>query len=388
MRFAGQFRGFCRGALAGCLLGACSFAGGAPGSDDGVRGIDAPTCAWLFTPKHVADPCALASSEQAVLNDAVINGDDPGFDTITNADEIETAQWVVGSLEINGTVQVVGARPLQIVSLSTISIVGVLEVGGALVTNAAGANDPVLCADGAGSPGEDDNNGAAGGGGGGFGQPGARGENGDVDEGDSIGGDGGESASVSFRGGCPGGRGGDADAGTGGAGGRGGGAVHLVARQAITLADDAFISAGGGGGAPGVNRSDAAGGGGGSGGYVGIEAMTIELGDTSFIGSNGGGGGGGTSTSDNGETAGAAGNPSAIPAAGGDGARSNGDDGGGDGGDGGAIGAPALEPDSNPVGASGGGGGGVGIIVVGTSGAAPNLARFSPSFTSFDLQLR
>jgi hypothetical protein len=158
-----------------------------------------------------------------------------------------------------------------------------------------------------------------------------------------------------LRGGCPGQ---DGINGTFGIGGKGGGAVYLIANTAIVISG--AINASGEGGRPGVTGS-AGGGGGGSGGMIGLDAPTINNSGVVYANGASGGEGGGVATAGiiGPEPTGTTPSP---PAGGG---TTN----GGDGGTGSGAGATAGGPGSNGAGGGnpgggGGGGGGIGVIKV------------------------
>jgi hypothetical protein len=167
-------------------------------------------------------------------------------------------------------------------------------------------------------------------------------------------------------------------------GGAGGGALRLVAHDAITVTGSVGANGAGGAGAP--LNSACGGGGGGSGGYVAFEAPTVMLGANAKVTANGGGGGGG-----GGNTLGDAGNDGADgkfdvqPAPGGGTSNDS------CGQPGGASSAGTELAGSNgPVptgctggasrsGGGGGGGGGAGFLFVASPGyTAAATAKISP----------
>lgn len=286
---------------------------------------------------------------------------------------------------------VVGSRPLIIVSLQDLVIDGVILASGNLSDlGAAVANGPgvdlALCGTGIGADGVVDNTAFTGGGGGGFGAVGGIGAG--LPAGGTVAGgtDNGTATIVPLRGGCPGGLGGGP---RGGAAGGGGGAIQLVAAGNLSVGALGQINvAGGGGRGGGVQGAGAisasGGGGGGSGGAVLLEAgLGVTLAAGSVVTSAGGGGGGGAyaeaSATDggNGGTAGAgAGGPggvSGMDSGGAGGAGGSLDPGPGTGGSAGTLGGAA---------GGGGGGGGIGRIVVRSPSNSLGGTAFPPAVDS------
>jgi hypothetical protein len=244
-----------------------------------------------------------------------------------------------------------GTRPLVLVASDAISIDGTLDVGSHRTIALAGAGfHPETCDPGT-LPG------ATGGGAGGtfIGRGGA----GSSGTGGGVGGVAATPASppLILRGGCPGQNG----VGTNpAAGGRGGGAVYLIARNSILVGNDGVINAAGEGGGGGLSAG-VGGGGGGSGGMIGFDAPTIT--NHGLVLANGGGGGEG---SDN-QVQGAPGAEPTSTAAAAGGATVGGSGAGGNGGAGsartnvaggvgGGVGAGSTQT------GGGGGGGGAGLI--------------------------
>jgi len=177
------------------------------------------------------------------------------------------------------TIRAHGARPVVLVSTTSITLAGTVDVSSNRLASAqargAGAS-PSDCGFMAMPP-----EGQGGGYGGSFGGKGGDGE--------PVGTTTGSVAAPAFaipptalRGGCPGADGANA----GGRGGDGGGAVALIAGLSIQLDGTVNASGAGGRGAPASKRG---GGGGGSGGMIVIDAPLIESAGTAFA--NGGGGG-------------------------------------------------------------------------------------------------
>jgi hypothetical protein len=301
-------------------------------------------------------------------------------------DGAEVAVLSVESLAIDAgaAITVEGRRPLLVVSWSTIEIAGTVDAGSHLgitdapahiartVTFGAGADE--RCATGLGQPGMDAAASAGSGGGGGGGHHGVGGSGAKGGDAMAVGGGGGAMAAApTLRGGCPGGDSGAAGPvanlpstqGTRAEGGSGGGAIHLVAHEAITLAGAGAISASGAGGAGAPLRSACGGGGGGSGGYIGLEAPVVTISGTLSANGGGGGGGGGATTAGN---DGADGKADLVAAPGGEPSASCGASGGA-GSSSSDLGGASASP-----GTCGGGGGG--------GGASGHIVVASPAFTT------
>jgi hypothetical protein len=258
----------------------------------------------------------------------------PGWANVIQSGGLATLVLAYDDLEIAGgsTLSLVGTRPVIIVSMSDLRVLGAIEVSaGAQACTGSGAG-----ANGSGAIYK------SGGGGGGFGTAGGAG--GSVTAGASGGAGGAVNLGTQLRGGCPGGVGGGSTARAA----AGGGALQLVALNTLTFVG--VITAPGQGGSGGGFSNG--GNGGGSGGELLLEAQQV-------VASGGGltcnGGGGGESNTTN---AGQAGQLTDLPARGG-----TDQVGGGAGGDG-AAGTTAAQPGegSSLVAGGGGGGGGVGRI--------------------------
>jgi hypothetical protein len=279
------------------------------------------------------------------------------------------SMWRFGSLTINGTITVIGARPVALVSDGEVIINGVV--------NASGICSGFIAGPGGGSGGSNESqagfppvgitvgggSGAtltSGGGGGGHG---------------SNGGDG-----VAAQGGVPygdveikllvGGAGGGAGGGGAnyGRGGGGGGALQIISNTRITVIGSGGINAGGCGGKFGTGNGDS-GGGGGAGGAILLEAPIVTI--NGVLAANGGGGGGGGGGN---ATAGSNGRLDRMPAAGGLGDGTN---------EAGGAGAAAETPPGNGSNGTnpGGGGGAIGRIRINTrkgDGAMVSGATLSP----------
>ncbi len=253
------------------------------------------------------------------------------------------------------TINAKGAKPLVLLSTSTIDITGTIDVSShhdAMPQLAgAGANPTGAC------NGFSVASGGSGGAGGSFGGKGGNGE--------ARGGNAGTAspaltaAPQTLRGGCAGTNGATA----GGNGGAGGGAIALIAAGKLTL--DGTIDASGSGGQGGMNGGTRGGGGGGSGGMIVLDAQTIMVTATSSIFANGGGGGQGGS----GPAAGDSGGESTAPAT----AALRGmnpivDGGSGGNGSAGTVSADGSDAIGNAQQSGGGGAGGGGAGFIRTTG--------------------
>jgi hypothetical protein len=284
------------------------------------------------------------------------------------------------TVTIGGTLTVIGSRALVLVATDRTTVSGTLDVsstsGGRL---GAAANQGDCASSGVGA---DDTGGAGGGGGAGLGTRGGAGGTGDLNDNGPPAGQGragiagaARGALTVLRGGCRGGDGGAGDMLHRSSGGDGGGAVYLIAGNAIHISGDVFASGAGGGATPGVAGTEQGGGGGGSGGMIGLDAPSLEiLGRVVANGGAGSGGGGefggspgGDGTTTNWDT----------PATGGIGGGSIP---GGDGAPGTAIGATSNVDGSDNDGGAGGAAGGLGIIVV--HGVISDGTKMSPAPTA------
>ncbi len=179
------------------------------------------------------------------------------------------------SVQINSILSATGSRPLVLLSTSAISVDGTIDVASHRSPEPTGAGaDPVTCVGGSVVEPQE------GGPGGSFS---GRGGSGGIGEGPPPG----PTSAVAsgtptaLRGGCRG------ENGSFGIGGRGGGAVRLLAMTSLTI--DGTINASGAGATHG--SEDNGGGGGGSGGMIVLEAASITINGSVFA--NGGGGGAG-----------------------------------------------------------------------------------------------
>jgi hypothetical protein len=281
------------------------------------------------------------------------------------------SMWRFASLTINGTITLIGARPIALVSDGAVTINGIIDARSLCTTYFAGPGG-YNGGSGSGSDGAEPPSTSGGGDGasaattgGGGGAHGAAGGSGKAVAGGELYGD--PEISV-LRGGAGGGAG--EGGGNFGRGGGGGGALQIVSNTKIDIVTGG-INAGGCGGKPGTGNSDS-GGGGGAGGTILLEAPIITI--NGVLAANGGGGGGGGGAA---ATAGSAGLLGVMVAPGGAGQATD-----EQGGKGGASGV-AAEPGG--VGANpGGGGGGIGRIRINTrggSGAMITGATLSPGST-------
>jgi hypothetical protein len=312
--------------------------------------------------------------------------------TIMQADGAMVAVLSIGRLTVTpaARLQIVGPRPLLIVSWSSIVVDGTIDAGSHLeVTNpqahivqlvlGAGANQG--CGVEVGQDGLDATatGGSGGGGGGGFhgaGGPGGRGGGASG----VPGGTGGQPGALAgMRGGCPGGASGAGmiatppTQGSRALGGAGGGAIRLVAYDTIGVRGT--ISANGSGGAGAPTNSACGGGGGGSGGYIGFEAPIVALGGTITANGGGGGGGGGASGAGNDGGDGVAGT---APAPGGPIAASGCGQAGGVGGAAATLDGTAAA-NADTCGGGGGGGGASGFIEITSPDYIAGAGTMSPA---------
>jgi hypothetical protein len=269
------------------------------------------------------------------------------------------------SLDIEGQLELVGSRPIVLVSIHGITVRGLIDAQGSCNGTSAGPGggrgggaNADGTGQGAGTAGRSSGADATGGGGGGNGAAG--GDSGDADGGLPRGAGGtafGTMAITTLAGGGGGGGGATSNVammGTGGSGGGGGGGIQLLANQQIDFAVGAQINVNGCGGAQSIAGGA---GGGGAGGDVLIEAPSISVSAFdvyTLIAANGGGGGGvgaNAGRGQNGQMSTSRANGGTGDVAGGKGGA-NGTNTGSNGGDGGAV--------------SGAGGGGVGWIRVNT----------------------
>ncbi|MBX7195541.1 MAG: hypothetical protein K1X94_26025 [Sandaracinaceae bacterium] len=191
-------------------------------------------------------------------------------------------------IEAGQQTEVVGSRPLIVLSTGDVSIVGNLAAVGRNTTVAGPGESPM----GAGADGEPTGANDGGGGGGSF--CGAGGAGGDGGAAGAAGTAVAASLLSPLRGGSPGGRGSGATD-LRGAGGRGGGAIQISSRGALTITGILYATggAGGGGRRDQIRRTAAGAGGAGSGGGILLEAATIAFVGSAHLDVRGGGGGSG-----------------------------------------------------------------------------------------------
>jgi hypothetical protein len=325
---------------AGCrsLLGIDDLTLATDAGGDGRPGDDASAC--LGSGLISLCPAPEPSAELVIVGPQGIDTDaDPRCVPLASGAQqvcviAATAIDVAGAASLRAS----GKRPLVLASTSAINIKGSIDAASVLGKPPGAGGDSPLCVAGPMSGAN-----GAGGAGGSFGGKGGRGGNNGSLPGLQV-------VLDHVQGGCPGSRGnGNMQA----AGGAGGGAVYLIARDQIVI-DGAINASGAGGDANQSGFGGTGGGGGGAGGMIGLDAPTISGGGTLFA--NGGGGGGGSqqlATGKPGEES-----PSAtIPGRGGDG--------NGRGGDGNGLSGDGLNGLDGNAGGGGGGGGGV-IYVHGT----------------------
>jgi hypothetical protein len=270
-----------------------------------------------------------------------------------------------------GTVRAYGARPLVLLSTTTFDLTGTLDVsstsGVVAHPTGPGVVDIASCADGAVTPTK-----SSGGYGGSFGGKGGDGQKQDGGTPPIAG------PAVRFpaalRAGCPGASGSPNDVGTStGIGGKGGGAVSIIAAT-INLNGQINASGAAGTAAPAVKSG---GGGGGSGGMIVLDSPSIIAGGSFALFANGGGGGQGGSLATNG--GGQDGHESTGPLVFGGGGRT-GSTTGGTGGDGaaGTISKDGLPAQTTGLtGNAGGGAGGGAAGFIRAHGITDNIAPVS-----------
>jgi hypothetical protein len=340
------------GPSSGGLSGVC--VGDEPPPDGGTDGTNQ---ACYGDPSGLVKPCFLSAPTGDVMLTTEVNTTNDSRCSTTVTD-VPANLCVIAGATITvpgGTVAVTGDKPLVLVATNSITITGILDAASRRSTTnqdqhgqvGAGADPAGGCAPGT-TPAT-----SGGGAGGTFIALGGSGGNG---IGGATGGAPGAAQTLALRGGCRG-QNGSSSGGTIALGGRGGGAVYLIAR---TINIQGQVNASGGGGNRGITGTgDMPGGGGGSGGFIGLDAMTIDNSGSVFA--NGGGGGEGAG-------GGISGLPGLDPtgvtgAAGGNGG------GGGNGGTGGSGGSQGGNPTGGngqaaPGDGGGGGGGGTGVIKV------------------------
>lgn len=346
-------------ALAGCDLVFPIDPGtgfGGPGPDGGIGNDasdgdpNADAAVPGFTPSNLEPQDLVAGTQDLVLDGAIINTDAL---TITGGsitgDRLQSQPspaptiWVlrVKTLQINGTVSVVGERALAFVASDSITVAGSITFTGGRACTEVQNGD-----------------GAASGGGGGFGAVGGSGARGDMSsKAGSGGGVRGSTNLIPLLTGCAGAPGSSFASGSV-SGGKGGGALQLVAGSRIDVTGTVCAPGGGGG----IGIADTGSGGGGSGGAILLEAPTVNVAVSATLAANGGGGGGSSGPFG---VDGQPGGSSCVATAGGSGGAGDAPAGNGGNGGGGPAGAQAGQ--SGTVGTTtyaGGGGGSAGRIRV------------------------
>ncbi len=364
---------------------ACSSTPGT-GSDGGA---EAGTSLLGFTPSNIGhaldgvDTSKLVDIDITSANGEITvscggEGNGGCFETtITQPDQTQIDVYFARSwrIEPNSITIANDSKPVVIVALTTIEILGKLDASAQGLSEGAG-----------GFKGTTTNGGGKGGGSAGSGASNTPGVGGGGAAFCGAGGAGGNASGSAGQGGTPYGT---AElvplvAGSGGGGsalfgGGSGGAIQLVAGTSITIDSTGVVAAGGGGGYSGNgNGTGQAGAGGGSGGALLLEAPNVTIAGTLAV--NGGGGGGGSGSPDNqagadatanGQIA-AGGNPSTTGAGGNGGAGSTK-----------AGTAGAAGDTTTGTNAAGGGGGGAGYIRINSkSGAATVSGTLSPALDS------
>jgi len=322
-----------RALLLSVLIAAgCGFRVGAAASDAGDPDpdsaplvdamLDAPgtmLCPWPYAPAYV-DPCAMIPTTTLGDLDLGMNGtyafdssgstlrDPSGGSIALTTTAIASATkakliWVRNLRVQNGsTLRLTGSLAVVIVATNAIQIDGVVDASshGASSTanDGAGAN-PAACVPTVAGDGAPCQHGGSGGGGGGFGTFGGNGGFGGLthtcvtgQDGISGGAGGNAVTATALRGGCNGGGGAMGDGTGAGLGGRGGGAVYLLARDLVTVSATGKVHAGGAGGRE-ATGGRSSGGGGGSGGMIRIAGNQVVIASGGVLAANGGGGGGG-----------------------------------------------------------------------------------------------
>ncbi|HSY21601.1 MAG TPA: hypothetical protein VK841_05785, partial [Polyangiaceae bacterium] len=266
--------------LAACSVSSNVSTTGGPGGDSSVPSLG-------FAPSNVA--AALVGLDLSNLPDidSTETIDQTGVDcnatpgciatTVTQSDGSVVNLYVAHSwrIEANAVVTIADSKPLVIVALTTIDILGRLDASSQGDDPIAGGIKGVAGMTGGGAGGglagqTTDNTPGIGGGGGGF--CGAGGAGGNATS--TLGAGGASYGSATLIPLTPGSAGGGAEL----AGGGSGGAVQLVAGISVTIEAGGIVAAGGGGGAPGGPYSAGqAAAGGGSGGAVLIEAPSVSV---------------------------------------------------------------------------------------------------------------
>ncbi len=288
----------------------------------------------------------------------------------------EVCALIARRIDITSAVVIHGRRPIAFVALDTLTVTSDLDGSSkrGRVDGPAGNAGGCDVASMDGSPSDTGGGGAAGG------TFASKGGHGGATSGGAGGAEEPELPIGILRAGCNGGRGGKGvSTGLGGPGGASGGAIYLIAGNAIRVTGR--INASGAAGAGGIRVSSGGGGGGGgggSGGLIGLDAPTVMLGAASRLVANGGGGGGGGGTTGGGD----GGEPNVIggsPPFGALGGLAGGvfASGGGGGGTSASL-AGGSGGNTTAGGGAGGGGGGVGFVLIYTGQLLDGGAQISP----------
>jgi hypothetical protein len=345
-----------------------------PANDAGIDAFVAPICVGKFVRVCVTPASSPISLPSQMLDTSTSTQCLPYTSTPMIPACVIAGQSI--TIPASSQISVTGGRPLILLATSSITIAGTLDASSnERFTGPAANTGP--CQTDFEDPANDRQGGGWGASFGGEGNSGGTSPNG-------IGGTAPSAAAVmTLTGGCPGGGGAGSVGGPdGGAPGRSGGAVALIASEAITVPGTINASGSGGGGGEGGLVNGGGGGGGGSGGMIVLDATRVSTSGRCFA--NGGGGGeGGGSGNDDGARGGGSGGPGMPGTGGSGGPRIGGDGGNGGFGITGAFGGRNGDSDFvivPLVGGGGGGGGGVGVIKVfaDIEQDTNNLAKVSP----------
>jgi len=337
------------------LVAGCQFAKADPVSDGGDDGAGGDSPQGLCFGGAIERVClvALPTMPVSIADDQRIDtGSSPLCVPVVSA-TVDACVVAGASIDISGNLTGVGSRPLVLVSLSHVSVIGRVDVSSRLAGTGAGANG-THCR--AGTPPAQTGGGA----GGSFGGPGGGGGSGNGPGGISASA---EAVAAPLRGGCAG------QSLNPAAETAGGGAVDFIAAGTIEIRG--VVDASGAGGSGG-SAGDFGGAGGGSGGTIAFDAPMVVLDTGAQVFANGGGGGGGGTDTQPG-TVGSDPTQPTQPAPGGAGGGNQ-----GTGGDGSAGATLNGSIGSNGAGAGGGGGGGAGMIGIDTPSLS-STAAVSPS---------
>jgi hypothetical protein len=347
--------------------GSVSDAGSGSAGSDG--GIDAPACAWSYTPTNF-DPCSLpAPASFTVTSDTTLDTGTTNLPkkVITQSDGSTITVIHLSSFTVNGFVRLTVNGTGGVV----FAVDGGATING-VITVTAGNDNATHCTNARGKAGTDSQNTSSGGGGGGGASAQENGGNGGNGDGSQAGVAGvagttiGSSMLSPLRAGCRGGSGGRLNStGASAAGGPGGGALQISTNAKITLTGIVDAAGRGGVGAPTARTG---GGGGGSGGAILLEGPEVQLNLASRVCADGGAGGEGGGASVDGNT----GNAGACSGIGGAQSPNTSGSVGGDGGDGGYL-LARSGGNGQSSGSSGGGGGGGGGAVGWIRIVSPNL---------------